>query len=241
MRLLIVGTLLGYITEAGRIALDRGAKVAHAETIDQALHALRNGKGADLVMVDVKLDVAKLVEALKAERIALPVVACGIGTDTQAAVRAIRAGAKEYLPLPPDAQLIAAVLEAVSEETHALVFRDPAMKTVLKLADQIAPADATVLITGESGTGKEVVARWIHRKSRSIAPPFPKRCSKANCSATRKAPSRVPSRAASASSKKPAAAPCCWTRSARSRRACRPSCCAPSRNARSTGSGAAAR
>jgi hypothetical protein len=63
MRLLIVGTLLGYITEAGRIALDRGAKVAHAETIDQALHALRNGKGADLVMVDVKLDLAKLVEA----------------------------------------------------------------------------------------------------------------------------------------------------------------------------------
>jgi DNA-binding NtrC family response regulator len=37
---------------------------------------------------------------------------------------------------------------------------------VLKLADQIAPADATVLITGESGTGKEVVARWVHRKSR---------------------------------------------------------------------------
>ena len=40
MRLLIVGTLLGYITEAGRIALDRGAKVAHAETIDQALRGV---------------------------------------------------------------------------------------------------------------------------------------------------------------------------------------------------------
>ncbi|WP_119677783.1 sigma-54-dependent transcriptional regulator FlbD [Indioceanicola profundi] len=172
MRLLIVGTLEGYITAAGRIALQKGAKVAHIDSIDGAMNALRTGQGADLVMVDVKMDVARLVDALKAERFAVPVVACGVGTDAQAAVRAIRAGAKEYIPLPPDANLIAAVLEAVAEESHAVISRDPAMQGTLRLAEQIAPSDASVLITGESGTGKEVVSRFIHRKSRRANAPF---------------------------------------------------------------------
>ncbi|HEY0418023.1 MAG TPA: sigma-54 dependent transcriptional regulator, partial [Acetobacteraceae bacterium] len=166
MRLLIVGMLEGYITAAGKIAMQRGAKVAHTDSIDAALNALRTGQGADLVMIDVKFDVGHLVDSLRSERITVPVVACGIGTDAAAAVRAIRAGAKEYIPLPPDAKLIAAVLEAVAEESNALISRDPAMAAVLRLADQIAPSDASVLITGESGTGKEVMARYIHRRSR---------------------------------------------------------------------------
>ncbi len=172
MRLLIVGSLEGHITAAGKIAIERGAKVAHCETIDRAMNALRNGQGADLVMIDVKLDVGRMIEQLKAERIHVAVVACGVGTDAQAAVRAIRAGAKEYIPLPPDAQLIAAVLEAVAEETTQFVSADPAMQSVLRLADQISPSDATVLITGESGTGKEVMARYIHRKSRRSSEKF---------------------------------------------------------------------
>jgi DNA-binding NtrC family response regulator len=166
MRLLIVGSLEGHIAAAGKIALSRGARVAHSETVDAALAALRAGQGGDLVMADVRLDIARLVSSLKAERMHVPVVACGIGTDADAAVRAIRAGAKEYLPLPPDAALIAAVLEAVAEESKSVVCRDPAMQAVLKLAEQIAPSEASVLLTGESGTGKEVVARYVHRKSR---------------------------------------------------------------------------
>src|SRR3954453_10597888 len=166
MRLLIVGTMEGYITAAGKIAHDRGAKVAYTDGIDKALNALRGGQGADLVMIDVKFDIARLIDALKLERITIPVIACGIGTDAQAAVRAIRAGAQEYIPLPPDAELIAAVLEAVVQESHAIVSRNPAMGSVLRMADQIAPSDASVLITGENGTGKERMARYIHRKSR---------------------------------------------------------------------------
>jgi two-component system response regulator FlrC len=172
MRLLIVGGLQGQIGAATKIAMDRGAKVTHAIDIDQAMAELRNGRGADLVMADVTLDIGRLVRALAAERICTPVVACGVGTDTRRAVDAIRAGAKEYVPLPPDPELIAAVLEAVADESHQLIHEDDAMTAVLKLADQVAGSEASILITGESGTGKEVLARYVHRKSNRAERPF---------------------------------------------------------------------
>jgi DNA-binding NtrC family response regulator len=172
MRLLIVGRLEGYITAAGKIAVSRGARVSHVDEIPAALSALRSGQGADLVMIDVKLPVEKLITSLASERIVVPVVACGIGTDADEAVKAIKAGAKEYVPLPPDPELIAAVLEAVAQEASTVIHRDPVMSRVLKLADQIAPSDASILITGESGTGKEVVSRYIHAKSKRAAGKF---------------------------------------------------------------------
>jgi DNA-binding NtrC family response regulator len=172
MRLMIVGQLEGYISAAGKIALQRGAKVIHCEDIIEAIGALRNGKGADVVMCDIKQKIGKLIEDLEAERIFVPVVACGIGTDSRAAVKAIQDGAKEYIPLPPDAELIAAVLEAVTQESNTMIASDPAMQNVVQMADKIAPSDATVLITGESGTGKEVMSSYIHRKSKRKDGPF---------------------------------------------------------------------
>jgi DNA-binding NtrC family response regulator len=53
----------------------------------------------------------------------------------------------------------------VAEDTHQLIFEDKAMQSVITLADQVAPSEASILITGESGTGKEVIARHVHRKS----------------------------------------------------------------------------
>ena len=178
MRLLIVGTLDGHIATAGKLALESGAKVAHVDDIGAALTALRSGQGADMVMVEVNLDIGAFCKSLKAERISVPVIACGIGPEPSAAADAIRAGAQEYVPLPPDAELIAAVLSAVSEETSTLVFRDPATSAVLRLAEQVAPSDASVLITGESGTGKEVMARFLHSKSKRASQHFIRRIGK---------------------------------------------------------------
>jgi len=166
MRLLIVGTLGGQVTVAAKIALSKGAKVVQVDDIATAMNTLRSGQSADLVMIDVALDIATLVLGLKTERIHLPVVACGIGSDASAAVRAIKAGAKEYLPLPPNAELIAAVLAAVTEESSSILFQNAKMRDTLRLADQVAGTDASVLINGESGTGKELFARYLHRRSK---------------------------------------------------------------------------
>ncbi|MCK4938735.1 MAG: sigma-54-dependent Fis family transcriptional regulator, partial [Rhodospirillaceae bacterium] len=92
MRLLIIGTLDGQVGAASQIALAQGAKVQHVDNIDAGLDHLRAGRGADLILADVMLDVPALISSLESERIAVPVVACGIGNDTKAAVRAIKAG-----------------------------------------------------------------------------------------------------------------------------------------------------
>jgi len=172
MRLLIVGSLNGQLTTATKMAMETGAKVAQVDTGEQAMEALRAGQGADLLMVEVSNDIGWLAAQLQAERIALPIVACGLGSDARAAVNAIRAGAKEYVPLPPDAKLIAAVLEAVADDTHALIYKDEIMADVIRLADQIAPSEASVMITGESGVGKEIMARYVHRHSNRKDKPF---------------------------------------------------------------------
>jgi DNA-binding NtrC family response regulator len=172
MRLLVVGKLSGQLSTAVKMAMSAGAKVSHVETIEAATHALRAGQGADLLMVDYDLDIAALIAANEAERIRAPVVACGIAADPQRAAAAIRAGAKEFIPLPPDAALIAAVLAAVADDNRPMVVRDPNMQAVINLADQVAGSDASILITGESGVGKEVVARYVHQKSRRASRPF---------------------------------------------------------------------
>ena len=172
MHVLIIGSLAGPLGQAARMAMQRGAKLDQADDIDRGLTRLRADGRADLVLCDLAHDVGRLVRALAAERIAVPVVACGTGEDPDAAVRAIRDGAREFLPLPPDAELIAAILQAAAGGSHALIYRDPAMAAVVRRAEQVAASEASVLIAGESGTGKEVIARHIHARSRRHAGPF---------------------------------------------------------------------
>lgn len=172
MRLLIIGDLSGQIGQASQMARSRGAKVSQVSSVDDAYNMLCDGQGADVIMIEVHHDIARLVELLDGARITLPIVACGIEANAKIAAAAIRSGAKEYIPLPPDEELIAAVLEAIAEEPQSVVHGSDAMRKILAMADQIAPSDASILITGESGTGKEVIARYIHKKSARANKPF---------------------------------------------------------------------
>jgi len=172
MHVLIIGSLGGELGKAARIASTRGAKLHQADDDRSALAQLRADAKVDLLLVELPHDIGALVRSLAAERIVVPVVACGTEADAPAAVRAIRDGAREFMPLPADPELIAAILEAASGETHAMVARDPAMLAAVRRAEQVAASEASVLITGESGTGKEVLARHIHRRSRRAAGPF---------------------------------------------------------------------
>ena len=166
MELLIVGTLNGQIGAASKIAVEQGGHVTLADTVESALEVLRSGKSIELVMIDVQLDVYKFISSLEAERINVLVVACGVANDPTLAVKAIKAGAREYIPLPPDPELIGAVLAAATRENHALIYGDKKTEAILKMAKQIAPSEASVLLTGASGTGKEIFSRFIHDNSR---------------------------------------------------------------------------
>lgn len=166
MELLIVGTLDGQIGAASKIAIAQGGHVSLADKEETALEILRSGKSIELVMIDVKLDIHKFIQALESERINVLVVACGVANDPTLAVKAIKAGAKEYIPLPPDAELIGAVLAAATRENHALIYADRRTEAILKMAKQVAPSEASIMLTGESGTGKEIFSRFIHDNSK---------------------------------------------------------------------------
>ena len=163
MRLLIIGSLGGQIGEASQIAASRGALVSQANDVEAALNSLRSGQGADLIMIDCKFDISPLVSSLKKERISVPVVACGVENDSRAAVNAIKAGAQEYVPLPPDQELISAIFEAVVEVPLSIVYEDPKMGKLIRVAEKVAKSNASILVVGDSGTGKELIARHISK------------------------------------------------------------------------------
>jgi two-component system response regulator FlrC len=178
MRLLIIGNKSSEVAKAIDIATNNKAKVALVESIEQALNYLRD-KGSDIVFIDVNFDIAHLILSLKSERINLQVVAFGIEASPKQAVFAIKSGASEFLPLPPDEKLIAAIFASISDDSRPMIAQSQAMQKVIQIADKIAKSDAHVLITGASGTGKEVLAHYIHNKSNRAANRFVK----VNCAA----------------------------------------------------------
>jgi DNA-binding NtrC family response regulator len=122
----------------------------------------------------------------------IPIVMTGFGT-IETAVRAMKAGAFDFITKPFDLETVAVVVRKAAEfhrlrqENHLLrravreqyrleqlVGVSEPMQQVLEFVQKVADSDSTVMIEGESGTGKELVARMLHfnslRRDRPLVP-----------------------------------------------------------------------
>jgi two-component system response regulator FlrC len=114
------------------------------------------------------LDGGALLQRIAATRPDLPVLIMTAYGSIEDAVKAMRAGAADYLVKPFDPQ---ALISRVSrymvrhERLPDFVAGDPTTLALLDLAARVADTDATVMITGPSGAGKEVLARFLHQRS----------------------------------------------------------------------------
>jgi len=146
----------------------------------------------DLILTDIRMPEVNGFEILAAARMhapGTPVIAMSGSAEIPDAVRAMHAGARDFLIKPFEVrtleEAVAAVLKPVppnEPETDALAWRDehaPAMLgsdaallPALTMLAKVADAGCTVLITGESGTGKELAARSLHAGSSRAKKPF---------------------------------------------------------------------
>jgi len=180
--------------EANRVTLERilsreGHVVAHAASGRAALEHLR-AEPVDLILTDLKMPGMSGLDLLRASRHLAPdvevVVMTAYGT-VETAVEAMKEGAYDFVSKPLRrlelASCVRKALEkrALSVENRRLrerlaavgdgemIGRSAVMRALLDEIEQVAPSDATVLLTGQSGTGKSHLASLMHRMSRRRA------------------------------------------------------------------------
>jgi len=171
----------------GRILSEEGLEVVLAADGLQAFDLVEQSL-PDLVLTDLRmpgLDGHGLLIRLRESGLHVPVVIMTAQGSIRSAVESLRAGAVDYLTKPvPLEDLLGLVRRCVAAEESAgegapaslpgLLGTSHAMREIAKLTRQIAPTNATVLITGESGTGKDVLAATLHALSPRARSPFVK-------------------------------------------------------------------
>jgi two-component system response regulator HydG len=150
----------------------------------------------DIVLTDIKMPGVTgidILAAVKEQDPETPVILMTAQASLQSAIQAVNEGAFHYVQKPFSNDEIVALCRRAAEvrrlkaenkqlkqeirrhERSGLVKplgKARAFQDVLRLVEQVAPTESTVLIQGESGTGKEVIARYIHELSARVDGPF---------------------------------------------------------------------
>lgn len=170
-----------------------GYQVSLASSGEEGLKSYRQEEH-DLVLTDVKMpgmSGLELIKEIHSLDPSIPIIAITAYACADDAIRAVRAGAYDYLSKPFQIDDLRVIirnaletrrlrkenleLRQSVEQQHRfgdIIGRSPQMVDIFNLISRVAPSKASVLIVGESGTGKELVARAIHRNSNRADKPF---------------------------------------------------------------------
>jgi two-component system nitrogen regulation response regulator NtrX len=191
-RILVVDDEEG-VRDAFTLLLDEAGHQPIAAPGAEAALALLEREDVALVLCDVGMpgmDGIALVEHLGRTHPELPVVMVSAHGELETAVRAVRAGAYDFLLKPIDEKRLFVTIERAIEwarmrgdlrrlrterkEEQELLGESPPMRRLREEIRRAAPSEGRILILGEAGTGKELVARAIHEGSRRAEKPFVK-------------------------------------------------------------------
>jgi DNA-binding NtrC family response regulator len=147
-----------------------------------------------LVITDLRmpeLSGLELLARVRAERLPVGVIVLTAYGDPAEALRAMKAGADDFLTKPYDPERLRFLVKRILERRelidelemlrkqagdsyhfHTMVSRSPKLRKIFDLIEQVGPIGSTVLIQGETGTGKELVARAVHAADTSRRGPF---------------------------------------------------------------------
>jgi two-component system response regulator HydG len=174
--------------------------VSEADDGSSAIELVRE-KPFDLILMDIRMIKVSGLEALseiKSFNPSIPIVIMTAYSSVETAVEALKSGAYDYLTKPLDFDELRLTMERAMDhlqlkeenrrlketlgsrfDRHNIIGQSPAMNRLLETVAQVAPSEATVLITGDSGTGKELIAGAIHYNSQRKVGSFVKM----NCAA----------------------------------------------------------